>query len=109
MGMFLKNRDRFFTFLEELGLRYSGQGLRLGRTSLIVRQDRAPSHTAGCFWEEVPLFRIMPIAYPLFSLDLNPIKSVWDQMKTHIDGHHPEDYVDGQRYPNRVSETITEA
>ena len=72
-------------------------------------QDGAPSHIARRTREEMSRLGVQPIVWPSFSPDLNPIESVWDQMKTYIDDHYPEQYASTQRSPSRLREIVTEA
>ena len=77
--------------------------------SLVFMQDGAPSHTARRTREEMSRYGIQPIVWPSFSPDLNPIESVWDQMKTYIDNHYPEVYACSQRSSNRLRDIVEEA
>ena len=78
-------------------------------SSLVFMQDGAPSHTARRTREEMSRLGIHPIDRPSFSPDLNPIESVWDQMKTYIDNHYPEVYACSQRSSNRLRDIVEEA
>ena len=72
-------------------------------------QDGAPSHISRRIREEMSRLGVHPIVWPSFSPDLNPIESVWDQMKTYIDDHYPEQYASTQISPSRLREIVTEA
>ena len=72
-------------------------------------QDGAPSHTARRTREEMSRLGIHPIDWPSFSPDLNPIESVWDQMKIYIDNHYPEVYACSQRFSTRLRDIVEEA
>lgn len=78
-------------------------------SSLVFMQDGAPSHTARHTREQISRYGIQPIFWPSFSPDLNPIESVWDQMKTYIDDHYPEAYAHSQRSSNRLRDIVEEA
>ncbi|KAI0996614.1 hypothetical protein K3495_g11570 [Podosphaera aphanis] len=52
--------------------------------------DKAPSHKAA-FTRKVLIGRnIKPIVWPAFSPDLNPIETLWSQMKHYIEVHYPD-------------------
>jgi len=51
---------------------------------LQLMQDRAPRHAAADTQEELATRGIIPIFWPLYSLDLNPIKTIWNWMKDYI-------------------------
>ncbi len=54
--------------------------------------------------EEFAARGIYPIQWPPFSPDLNPIESVWDDMKDYI-----EDYYLNYRTPQQLREAVTAA
>lgn len=53
-------------------------------------QDGAPAHSAQRTKRELSSRGVDFIVWPSYSPDLNPIESVWDMMKSHIEEHHPE-------------------
>lgn len=69
-------------------------------------QNGGPSYTTRCIREKYNILGIKPLAWPPFSPDLYLIESVWDQIKTISEGHHPKKYAGGQRSPNRLREIV---
>ena len=57
---------------------------------LSLMQDGAPGHAAKATIEELSERGIRVIWWPAFSLDLNPIEKVWDEMKDWIQNNYPE-------------------
>ena len=53
-------------------------------------QDSAPGHRAGYTLNELQERGIVPIYWPPFSPDLNPIELIWNQMKDYIEIHYPD-------------------
>ena len=53
-------------------------------------QDSAPGHAAGYTLTELEERGIVPIYWPAFSPDLNPIELVWNQMKDYIEACYPD-------------------
>lgn len=58
---------------------------------LIFMQDNAPAHTAAESIAEIKARGIRIIEWPPYSPDLNPIETVWNEMKDYIERHFPED------------------
>jgi transposase len=56
----------------------------------VLIQDNAPGHAASSTIEDLRARGIIVIFWPAFSLDLNPIKTVWNKMKDYIGLHFPE-------------------
>lgn len=50
-------------------------------------QNVAPAHSTMKKREEIPLDAIQPTVWPALSPDFNPIKSVWELMKSYVDDH----------------------
>ncbi|KAF2621091.1 hypothetical protein BU25DRAFT_484018, partial [Macroventuria anomochaeta] len=53
-------------------------------------QDSAPGHRAGCTLNELQERDIVPIYWPPFSPDLNPIELIWNRLKHYIEIHYPD-------------------
>jgi transposase len=47
-----------------------------------LMQDGAPGHSAECTLEELRERNITFISWPAYSLDLNPIETLWNKIKT---------------------------
>jgi transposase len=57
---------------------------------LQLMQDGAPGHAAGDAKQELEERGISVIFWPAYSPDLNPIETVWNQMKDYIQDKFPE-------------------
>ena len=76
---------------------------------LLLMQDGAPCHAARNTIRNLRAAEIEPIVWPPFSPDLNPIGSVWNMMKDHVQIHHPEVEMGRQLPLPRLRSAITEA
>ena len=54
------------------------------RPDLVVMQDNATSHSAARTKRGLSERKIVPLEWPPFSPDLNPIEHVWNMMKNYI-------------------------
>ncbi|KAI0991342.1 hypothetical protein K3495_g16845 [Podosphaera aphanis] len=54
----------------------------------ILMHDNASVHTAAPAREYLEANGVVPMAWPPFSPDLNPIENVWGLMKTYMKEHH---------------------
>ena len=63
----------------------------------ILMHDNAPVHTAAPAREYLEANAVVPMAWPPFSPDLNPIENVWGLMKTYIQKHHGDSIGTRQR------------
>ncbi len=71
---------------------------------LQFQQANAPAHS-GLFTKEVlQSVGIIPIFWPANSPDLNPIKTVWNEMKDYIQKHYPETHWSLRRLQQEVQE-----
>ena len=57
---------------------------------LVLMQDGAPSHSTGEIKQELESRGITVIFWPPYSLDLNPIESVWYIMKNYLQDNYLE-------------------
>lgn len=62
----------------------------LDRTPLSLMQDGAPGHTAATTRQDLQERGINTIFWPAYSPDLNPIKTVWNEMKDRIQNYYGE-------------------
>lgn len=51
-------------------------------------QDGAPSHTAAAMIKELIKWGVITIIWPLYLLNLNPIKTVWNWIKDYIENKY---------------------
>lgn len=72
---------------------------------LQLMQDGAPGHSAGNTLQELAERGIVPIFWPAYSPDLNPIAAVWNWMKDWIE----ENYGDVQLSYDRLRNAVQEA
>jgi transposase len=72
-------------------------------------QDSAPGHRAGYALNELQEHGIVPIYWPPFSPDLNPIELIWNQMKVHIEAHYPDLLGGRQRTCDQLRGIVQEA
>ena len=57
---------------------------------LSLKQDEAPGHAAASTLRELSERGVRVIKWQAFSPDLNPIETVWDEMKDWIQDHYGE-------------------
>ena len=72
-------------------------------------QDGAPCHAARNTMRNLRAAEIEPIVWPPSSPDLNPIESIWNMVKDHVQIHHPEVEMGRQLPLPRLRSAITEA
>ena len=60
------------------------------KSQLSLMQDGAPGHLAASTRQELQDRSIRTIFWPAYSPDLNPIKTVWNEIKDWIQDHYPE-------------------
>ena len=53
-------------------------------------QDGVPGHTGSHTRLDLQQRGIRVIFWPAFSLDLNPIETIWNKMKDYVALHYPE-------------------
>lgn len=74
----------------------------------MLMQDGALGRIVECAQEEISRYGILQINWPSFSPDLNPLESVWDQVRAYI-GHYPGECGSGQRQLSRILEIVKQA
>ncbi|KAI1001603.1 hypothetical protein K3495_g6599 [Podosphaera aphanis] len=79
------------------------------RPDLVVMQDNAPSHSAARTKRELSERNIVPLEWPPFSPDLNPIEHVWDMMKNYIQYKYPDMIERGRRTEEETRLIVREA
>ena len=62
----------------------------LNGSPLLLIQDGAPGHAAKATQEDLQERGVPVIWWPAYSPDLNPIKTVWDEMKDYIQDNYEE-------------------
>jgi transposase len=67
--------------------------------------DNAKGHASAYTKSVFQSIDIRPIYWPAFSPDLNPIETLWDDMKDYIQEHYPE----AHRSYKRLRATVQEA
>lgn len=72
---------------------------------LQFQQDNASGYSAAFTMSVFEAIGIEPIFWPPNSPDLNPIKTIWNEMKDYIEKKYPEVY----RSYKRLKETVKEA
>ena len=65
------------------------QGVLQEYPELQFQQDNAKGHAAAFTKSVFEAIRIEPIFWPPNSPDLNPIETLWDEMKDYIQAHYP--------------------
>ncbi|KAI0993679.1 hypothetical protein K3495_g14505 [Podosphaera aphanis] len=75
----------------------------------ILMDDNAPVHTAAPAREYLKANGVVPMAWPPFSPDLNPIENVWGLMITYIQEHHEDSIGTRQRTRAQVRPIVPEA
>ena len=79
------------------------------RPDLVVMQDNAPSHSAARTKRELSERNIVPLEWPPFSPDLNPIEHVWNMMKNYIQYKYPDMIERGRRTGEETRLIVREA
>ncbi|KAI1007403.1 hypothetical protein K3495_g806 [Podosphaera aphanis] len=74
-----------------------------------LMHDNAPVHTAAPAREYLEANGVVPMAWLLFSPDLNPIENVWILIKTYIQDHHGDSISTRQRSRAQVRLIVLEA
>ena len=59
-------------------------------SGLQFQQDNAGGHAAAFTMETMAMYGLRPIFWPSNSPDLNPIETLWNDMKNWIQEHYPE-------------------
>ena len=72
-------------------------------------QDNAPGHSAAYTMAELSERGVIPIKWPAFSPDLNPIEAVWNLMKDYIERHYPDLESGKQLLYDKLREVVREA
>ena len=72
---------------------------------LVYMQDNASGHSAKATIQALEVMGIKPIFWPAKSPDLNPIETLWGQMKDFIQEKHPQVH---RSYP-KLKEAVLEA
>ncbi|SRR6266487_6271148 len=72
---------------------------------LYFQQDNAKGHVASFTKSVFNSIGIQPIYWPPFSLDLNPIETLWNDMKDYIQEH----YLEVHRSYKRLRAAVQEA
>jgi hypothetical protein len=57
---------------------------------LIFQQDNAKGHSSAFTRSVLEAIGVIPIVWPANSPDLNPIETIWNEMKKYIERNHPE-------------------
>ncbi|OAL38310.1 hypothetical protein AYO20_02369 [Fonsecaea nubica] len=71
---------------------------------LLYMQDNAPAHAARLTIDELQERGINCIFWPAFSPDLNPIETVWNEMKDWLAQHYPQPPTSYDQLRQRVNE-----
>ena len=69
----------------------------------IFQQDSAPCHTAKAVYAWFKTNKIKVLKWPGNSPDMNPIESMWNQLKDEIHNHNHQSSTDREAYPGLVS------
>ena len=79
------------------------------RPGMLLMQDNAPPHSSKMTVTELRARGISTIEWPPCSPDLNPIESVWNQMKYFIEDKYPDLGEGRQRSSREIREIVEEA
>ena len=72
-------------------------------------QDNAPVHTAAVVKEYLGEHGIVPMVWPPYSADLNPIENVWGLMKSYIQDRYGDSDLGRQRGRAESQSLVEEA
>ena len=79
------------------------------RPGILLIQDNAPPHSSSMTIMELRARGISTIEWPPCSPDLNPIESVWNQIKYFIQDKYPDLGEGRQRSSREIREIVEEA
>lgn len=73
---------------------------------LQFQQDNAKGHTSAYTKSIFQAINIQPIYWPALSPDLNPIETIWNDMKDYIQEHYPDVHRSYKRLRTVVQEAL---
>ena len=79
------------------------------RPGILLKQDNPPPHSSSMTITELRARCISTTVWPPYSPDLNPIESVWNQMKYLIEDKYPDLGEGRQRSSREIREIVDEA
>ena len=83
------NMDRF-RYREILRKNLLQSCQKLGLENSVFQHDNDPKHTAEVIKDWLKQKKIETLNWPLFSLDMNPTKHLWDELERRMTKHHPK-------------------